>query len=229
MLRVLRGEQTTEEAPKINFTDHVLPIFRQHCLKCHNANDAEAGLAIDSYAGLMEGGGSGEAVSAGDAAGSRLYQVMTHAEEPFMPPNQEPLPSEKLEIIRAMDRRWLAGKQRQQGEEEERSLAGLHVDRCRGQAVGDSDARKACGESPWSLPKRAAAASAIATSPWAPLVAIAGQKQVVLYNTDTSDLVGIIPYPDGVPQATPIQFGRCVICSWPEAPMPPRESLHSMT
>ena len=60
---LLPGEQQTEKTPMVNFTDHVLPIFRQHCLKCHNANDAEAGLAIDSYGGLMEGGGSGDAVS----------------------------------------------------------------------------------------------------------------------------------------------------------------------
>ena len=56
---VLHAEQSTDQAPAVNFTDHVLPIFRQHCLQCHNANDAEAGLAIDSYGGLMEGGGSG--------------------------------------------------------------------------------------------------------------------------------------------------------------------------
>ncbi len=101
----LQAEQKTDEPAGINFTDHVLPIFRQHCLTCHNANDAEAGLAIDSYGALMEGGGSGDAVSAGDPSGSRLYQVMTHAEEPAMPPDQDPLPKEQLEIIR----RWIEG------------------------------------------------------------------------------------------------------------------------
>ena len=67
-LTPLCAEQKPQGATAaINFTDHVLPIFRQHCLKCHNANDAEAGLAIDSFAGVMEGGGSGAAVADGDA------------------------------------------------------------------------------------------------------------------------------------------------------------------
>ena len=46
----------------------------------------------------MEGGGSGAAIADGDASGSRLYQVMTHAEEPKMPPDQDPLAKEQLEI-----------------------------------------------------------------------------------------------------------------------------------
>ena len=53
----------------------------------------------------MEGGGSGDVVAAGDASASRLYLVMTHDEEPTMPPNQEPLPAEQLEIIR----KWIEG------------------------------------------------------------------------------------------------------------------------
>ena len=56
-LAMTHAEQKPEgKAAKINFTDHVLSIFRQHCLDCHNSNDAESGLAIDSYAGVMEGG-----------------------------------------------------------------------------------------------------------------------------------------------------------------------------
>ena len=99
------GEQSTEQAPAVNFIDHVLPIFRQHCLDCHNANDAEAGLAIDSYGALMEGGGSGDVVVPGDPSGSRLYLVMTHDEEPTMPPSQDRLPEKSLEVIR----KWIEG------------------------------------------------------------------------------------------------------------------------
>ncbi len=93
------AEQNIEETAKINFTDHVLPIFREHCLACHNANDADGGLTIDSYGAVMAGGGGGQIVSAGDAASSRLYQVISHAAEPNMPPEQDQLPKAKLEII----------------------------------------------------------------------------------------------------------------------------------
>ena len=36
------------------------------------------------------------------------------------------------------------------------------------------------------------AVTALAASPWAPLVAVAGQKQVLLYHADTLDLLGVL-------------------------------------
>ena len=39
--------------------------------------------------------------------------------------------------------------------------------------------------------------TALAASPWAPLVAVAGQKQVLLYHADTGELLGVLPFPEG--------------------------------
>jgi hypothetical protein len=47
---------------------------------------------------------------------------------------------------------------------------------------------------------------ALAASPWAPLVAIGGQKQIILYNTDTLQPAGILPFPEGFPAI--IRFSR---------------------
>ena len=105
-LSCLSGAQEAEKSPApVNFEEHVFPIFRQHCLQCHNANDAEAGLALDSFGALMEGSGSGDVVAEGDSGSSRLYLVMTHDEEPAMPPDQDPIPAEQLDIIK----RWIDG------------------------------------------------------------------------------------------------------------------------
>jgi hypothetical protein len=41
------------------------------------------------------------------------------------------------------------------------------------------------------------AVTALATSPWAPLVAISGHKQVLLYRTDTGRLAAVLPFPEG--------------------------------
>ena len=54
--------------------------------------------------------------------------------------------------------------------------------------------------------KRPGQVTALATSPWAPLVAIAGQKQVSLYHTESGDLLGILPFPEGIPQV--VRFSR---------------------
>src|SRR5688572_15118244 len=44
--------------------------------------------------------------------------------------------------------------------------------------------------------KRATAVTGLAASPWAPLVAVAGQKQIVLYHTDSLELLGVLPFKD---------------------------------
>ena len=53
---------------------------------------------------------------------------------------------------------------------------------------------------------RPAAIAALAASPWSPLVAIGGQRQIVLYNTDSSELAGILPFPEGIPYS--LRFSR---------------------
>ena len=53
---------------------------------------------------------------------------------------------------------------------------------------------------------RAAAVSAVAASPWAPLVAVAGQQQVLLYHSDTGALLGVLPFPEGI--AYCLRFSR---------------------
>jgi WD40 repeat protein len=53
---------------------------------------------------------------------------------------------------------------------------------------------------------RAGTVTALAASPWAPLAAVAGQKQIALYNTDTAELLSVLPFPEGVPHI--LKFSR---------------------
>ena len=50
---------------------------------------------------------------------------------------------------------------------------------------------------PVVLTPRANAVTALAHSPWAPVFAVGGQKQVLLYHTDTQELLGVLPFPEG--------------------------------
>jgi hypothetical protein len=43
------------------------------------------------------------------------------------------------------------------------------------------------------------AAEGLAASPWAPVVAVAGQKQVLLFDTGNRQLIGILPFAEGEP------------------------------
>jgi hypothetical protein len=53
---------------------------------------------------------------------------------------------------------------------------------------------------------RMGAITGLAASPWAPLVAIAGQKQVLLFHTGTLELLGILPFDEGEP--VDLRFSR---------------------
>src|SRR5436309_11534022 len=93
------AQDAKSPAPKMTYDEHVRPILREHCLSCHSADKQESGLQLDSYQKAMAGGSSGEVVLAGDLASSRLWALVSHAEQPKMPPKQDKLAAAKLELI----------------------------------------------------------------------------------------------------------------------------------
>ena len=97
--------EPAKPAEKITYTDHVRPIFREHCFNCHNQNKATNDLALDSYERIRKGGASGEAVVPGDPDNSYIWNLVSHQSEPHMPPMQDKLPAGKLDLIK----RWIAG------------------------------------------------------------------------------------------------------------------------
>lgn len=197
-----------EETPakKITYDEHVQPIFRQHCFTCHGSDDAKSDLRVDNYAALMRGGASGEVVTAGDADASRLWALISHAETPEMPPEQDKLPEAELATIKE----WITlGALENSG-----SLAKIHakpkvalnVSVGAGKPEGPAAMPEGLSRQPIVYTSRAAAVTAIAASPWAPLVAAAGQKQILLYHTETAQLLGVLPFPEGTPYV--LKFSR---------------------
>ncbi len=71
---------------KINFEDHVKPIFRDKCLSCHNTNKKSSDLDLSSYSSLMQGGASGAVIEPGNSGNSYLYMLMSHQSEPYIRP-----------------------------------------------------------------------------------------------------------------------------------------------
>lgn len=187
-------------AAKITYDQHVAPLLRAKCFGCHNQDKKKGGLLLTNYGGLMEGGGSGKVVLPGDPDGSRLYRAMAHVEEPFMPPDAPALPKETLETVR----QWIAGG----ALENAGSVAKVANKPKFDLTVAAASVGKLEGPPPMpgTLPlepvvrtARANAITALAASPWAPLWAVGGQKQVLLYHAATLDLLGVLPFPEGVP------------------------------
>ncbi len=191
--------------PKVTFDEHIKPIFREKCLTCHNQGDAKGGLALDSFSALMQGGGSGEVVYDGDAESSRLWQLVAHEDTPVMPPKQDKIAQAKIDLIRDWINGGLlenAGSKAKKKKASPLAFAGAST----GKPEGEAAMPESVLQQPVVLSDRGAAASAIAASPWAPLVAVAGQRQIVLYNTDSGELVGILPFPEGLVHS--LRFSR---------------------
>ncbi|MFA6242972.1 MAG: c-type cytochrome domain-containing protein, partial [Candidatus Hydrogenedentales bacterium] len=185
-------------APKVNYQDHVLPILKARCAKCHNQDTAKSGLVVDTFAGLMEGGSSGAVIVAGQPDASRLFKLISRAEQPYMPPSGDPLPAEELALIKE----WI-----QSGAPAD---ANAKVAAASTMEAGKTEVFVAAAivDGPPPMPEVALAtpspelakrvvARGVATSPRAPLVAVAGYKQVLLYSLADYKLLGALPFPEG--------------------------------
>lgn len=201
------GQEKTPEdaAAKITFDDHIKPIFRQHCLNCHNQGEAKGGLALDTLQAVITGGGSGEIVYDGDHEGSRLWQLIAHEDTPVMPPGQDKIPQEQIDLVAAWIRGGMlenAGSKAKKKKTSSLAFSGS----AGGRPEGPPPMPEQLPQSVPVLSQRAAAIPAVAASPWAPLIAVSGQKQVAMYHAETGDLLGILPFPEGIPLG--LRFSR---------------------
>ncbi|WP_459554471.1 WD40 domain-containing protein [Lacunimicrobium album] len=197
-----------QEAPvhKVTYEKDILPIFRQHCGSCHNPNDRKGGLAVDSFALLMQGGASGDAVIPGDADSSFLFLVVNRDSEPFMPPNGAKIPQEQIDLLKAWITAGAPLKSDSKVEiKENKALKNMTVDIGR-----PADAPTLPGpefnQKPVHETTRPNTITGLAASPWAPLYAVSSYQQVLLFGAEPAKLLGVLPYPEGIPEQ--INFSR---------------------
>jgi hypothetical protein len=198
--------QDAAPAEKITYDDHVKPIFREHCFSCHNQDTKKSDLSVAAFPSLMAGGASGAVIEPGDPDSSRLWALVAHIDEPKMPPMQDKLPEAKLEIIK----KWILGGALENSGSVAKVKKGpsLQMSAAGGSAKpeGPPPMPEKLSRQPVIYTPRAGAVTALAASPWAPLAAVAGQKQIALYNTDTAQLLTVLPFPEGVPHV--LKFSR---------------------
>lgn len=190
----------------VTYKDHVAPILRKHCGNCHNPDKATSDFDVMSYQTLMAGGSSGEAIAAGSPDSSRLYKAVAHLEEPFMPPKAAKIPDADIAVIKT----WI-----ELGAPETSVSAAKNATRRLDLDLASVSTGKPDGPPPMpeklpsvGLPatKRPHPVTALAASPWAPLVAVAGHERILLYNTDDLKLLGVLPFPEGIPHV--LKFSR---------------------
>ncbi|MCG3125662.1 MAG: hypothetical protein CHACPFDD_00487 [Phycisphaerae bacterium] len=179
--------------PRINYDQHIRPILLEKCAGCHNQDKARSGLIVDSFTDLMTGGAGGKVIQPGDPDGSRLFRLVSHLEEPFMPPQQSKLDDARLALLRE----WIAQGARATASDEPAAPAAAQP-----MAVVASTVTLPAGEIPMprNAPRLPAAQTpvptpvrALAASPVAPLVAINGAQQLLIYDTHRHELAAALP------------------------------------
>lgn len=187
------------DARKVTYEDDVLPIFRDNCLKCHNPDKLKGDLDLSSFSGAIKGGGSGATLNAGDVEGSQLFKSVVHSDEPAMPPNAK-LSEREIAVIR----RWIEGGLLQGAGSKALAASKPTVDLAlkstgTGRPDGPPPLPGPLPLEPVVRPARGTALGALAASPWAPVVALAVAKQIVLYHTSDLEFIGVLPFPEGFP------------------------------
>lgn len=167
--------------------DDVRPVLRKHCTACHNPDRPRGELDLSTLASLTTGGVSGPAAVPGKPDASPLYTLAAHLDDPKMPPNKPKLPQRELDVIRD----WIAG--------------GM-VEAAAKTAAQAPPAKPAGGLVPPTPLPRPTAVTAVAVSPAAPVAAVAGNKQVLVYDLAAGKLLGGLPFPEGEVHA--LRFSR---------------------
>ena len=184
---------------KTTYDDEVFPIFQQACLNCHNPDKTKGGLDLSSFTSALKGSSGGKIVEPGDA-GSPLISAVLQTGEKKMPPEGDKLTSEQISVLK----HWIEG-----GLLENKTSSARKASKPKFETTLRSDP-SANPTGPPPMPEhllleppivtsRSAAVHAMAASPWAPLLAITGQHQVLLHHTESLELIGILPFPEGDP------------------------------
>jgi hypothetical protein len=201
------GFAADQPKEKITYQDHVSTVFRSRCGSCHNPDKQKGGLNLDNYGAAMQGGGSGKVIEPGDPDNSTLFLVISHKEEPKMPPNSAKIPDADIELIR----KWIEGGALENSGSVVAAKAKPKFEfkldpAALGKPAGTPAMPENVSTEPFVPQAKPSAIVAMAASPWAPLIAVAGHKQVLLYRTTDYHLAGVLPFPEGLIYA--LRFSR---------------------
>ena len=192
------GAQTSDgnrDASLRFFENRIRPQLAENCYECHGAERQESGLRLDTYAGILEGGDTGQAVVPGEPDDSLLLVALSYENEELEMP-----PDGRLSDRVIMDmRQWI-------------EMGAPHPDQ--GRPVAEVPPPEQQEERQWSfLPPQAGSLPAVRQTDWpqAPLdhhvlsrlerrevvpAPTAGRRTVL--RRVTFDLIGLPPAPSEV-------------------------------
>lgn len=99
-LSVLSVNLASAEAP--DYSKQIQPLLNKYCTSCHNNDDREGKLSLESYDALLKGGAKGAVLTPGHSDLSRLVLLLTGKAQPAMPPkDSDPPTAAEIATLRA--------------------------------------------------------------------------------------------------------------------------------
>lgn len=181
---------------KLNYDDHILPIFEKSCMNCHNPDDKKGDLDLSTYSGFLTGSSGGKIASPGDGAGSKIFNTATHSEEPFMPPKGKGDKLDKKDLM--VIRQWIDEGLLETKDSTAKIDNTPKIDFSKikmNPSGGPAPLPVNLSLEPVISPIIAGVIPDIECSPTAPVLAITSQQQILLFHTETLELIGVIPFP----------------------------------
>jgi hypothetical protein len=200
-IQMAGGAMPESQVEVIAYESHIRPIFENRCFRCHNNSKRRSGLSLQTFATVMEGGSSGPVIEPGNPDGSRLYRLISGAEEPAMPPSGGPLSPDEKKLIHT----WLkqgapANPDSEIMKQEEAPQEKTEIFIAAAILDGPPPMPEVALPMPEIGKERGLVARALATNPRSPLVAVAGYRQVLLYDLETGTWLGVLDFPEGAIQ-----------------------------
>jgi WD40 repeat protein len=147
-----------------SFTRDVHPILKKHCQGCHQPSSLASGLDLTTFEGFQKGGKRGAAFAASKPDESLAIKYITGAMQPRMPLGQPALAPEMVAVLRD----WIASG-----------------------AVDDSQVETSdSGPIRYMQPP---VITALRFSPDGSMLAVSGNREVLLHKSDGSSLLQRLP------------------------------------
>jgi WD40 repeat protein len=93
----------TASGEDVSFQRDIWPVFKRHCVGCHNEKKSKGDLRMDDVAALLKGGKTGPLFEKGKPDDSLLITQVS-GDKPEMPENEAPLSAAKVKLLRD----WIA-------------------------------------------------------------------------------------------------------------------------
>jgi hypothetical protein len=85
-----------------DYSKQIQPLLNKYCTSCHNNDDREGKLSLESYDALLKGGAKGAVITPGHSDLSRVVLMLTGKAQPAMPPkDSDPPQAAEIALLRA--------------------------------------------------------------------------------------------------------------------------------